>query len=90
MDHLHNEFDLKQGDVIEVTLNHPANVQLMDTPNYQSYRNGRPFRYFGGHVKTSPFKVDAPRSGHWHLAIDLGGNAGTVRASVQVISTTQA
>ena len=71
-------------DVIEVTLDHAANVQLLDPGQYENYRNGRAFRYFGGYVKQSPFSIAPPHQAHWHLAIDLGGRAGTVRASVSV------
>lgn len=85
MDFLHYELDLAGGDVVEVTFDHAANVQLMDSSNYENYRNGRPFHYFGGYARTSPVRIGAPRSGHWHVAIDLGGAAGTVRASVRTI-----
>jgi Domain of unknown function (DUF1883) len=87
MNFLHKEFDLAAGDMVEVTLDHPANVQLLDPSNYQAYRNGRQYRYHGGHATVSPFRLAAPQAGHWHLVVDLGGNAGTVRASVRVLSS---
>jgi hypothetical protein len=86
MDFLHHEFDAGPEDVIEVTLDHAANVQLLDPTNFQNYKNGRQFRYFGGYVTTTPYQVRPPHRGHWHLAIDLGGNAGTVRAGVRMLS----
>ena len=86
MNFLHNEFNLGPDDVVEVTLDHAANVQLLDASNYQNYRNGRPFHYYGGHVTQSPFQLRPPHSGHWHLVIDLGGNEGTVRASTRILS----
>ena len=90
MDFLHKEFDLSAGDIVEVTLDHAANVQLLDPSNYQAYRSGRQYRYHGGYVTASPFRLEAPQPGHWHLVIDLGGNAGTVRASVRVLSSASA
>jgi Domain of unknown function (DUF1883) len=86
MDFLHQEFDFGPEDVIEVTLDHPANVQLLDPTNFNHYRNGRPFHYIGGYATTSPFPLRPPHQGHWHLVVDLGGNAETVRASVRVLS----
>ena len=71
--------------VVEVTLSNAANVQLLDATNFSSYQNGQPFRYYGGHVTESPYKIRPPRTDHWHVAIDLGGAAGTVRSSVRVI-----
>ena len=86
MDYLHSEFDLSSDDVLEVTLGgNAANVQLLDSTNFQNYRHGRAFRYYGGYVTQSPFRIRAPHAGHWHLVIDLGGNAGKVGASVRVL-----
>lgn len=86
MEFLHREFDLGPDDVIEVTLDHAANVQLMDPVNYDHYRHGRTYHYHGGYVTTSPFCLRVPAQGHWHLVIDLGGNAGSVGAWVRVLS----
>ncbi len=86
MEFLHQEFDLGPNDVMEVTLDHAANVQLLDPTNYSNYQNGRPYRYYGGYVKTSPYRLQAPFPGHWHLVVDLGGGAGSVRASGRVLS----
>ncbi len=71
--------------VVEVTLTNAANVLLMDTTNFGNYRNGTSYRYHGGYVGTSPFRINAPHTAHWHIVVDLGGAAGTVRASVRVI-----
>jgi len=70
---------------VEVTLSSAANVQLMDPSNFNSYRNGNRFHYYGGYVTRSPYRIRPPRTDHWHVAIDLGGAAGTVRASVKVL-----
>jgi hypothetical protein len=86
MNFLHREFTLGPNDHIEVTLDHPANVQLLDPTNYNNYLNGHAFRYIGGYVTSSPYQLRPPYPGHWHLVIDLGGNAGTVRASVRILS----
>jgi hypothetical protein len=76
---------LNAGQIIEVTLNIGANVQLLDPPNFNAYRNGMPFNYFGGHVTVSPYRLTVPTAGHWHLAIDLGGAAGQVISTVRVL-----
>ena len=86
MNYLHHEFDAGPEDVIEVTLDHAANVQLMDASNYQNYQSGREYRYHGGHVKNTPFRIRPPHQGHWHLVIDLGGYPGTVRAAARLLS----
>lgn len=85
MNYLHYEFDLQSKDVVEVTLDKQANVRLLDAANYSDYRQGMKHHYFGGLAKESPIQISAPHAGHWHVVIDLGGYAGTVRASARVL-----
>lgn len=84
MEHLHSEVEVGPNRVIEVELNGQANVLVMDGSNYRAYCAGRAHRYYGGHAKVSPFRVRPPSPGHWHVAIDLGGGRGSVKASVSV------
>lgn len=61
-------YDLGQkrgGEIIEVTLQgSAANVRLMDSSNFNSYRSGRSHRYQGGLVKRLPYRLQVPISGH--------------------------
>lgn len=85
MNYLHYEFDLGSNDTVEVTLDKQANVRLLDATNFALYRSGAKHRYYGGLAKESPVKMSAPHAGHWHVVIDLGGYAGTVRATARVL-----
>lgn len=80
-------YDLGQccrGERIQVSLQgNAANVRLMDSSNYSSYRSGRRHRYYGGLVKRSPIVLTVPSSGHWYITIDLAGLAGSVRSSIR-------
>ena len=80
-------YDLGQcrlGERIQVSLQgNAANVRLMDSSNYSSYRSGRRHRYYGGLVKRSPIVLTVPCSGHWYITIDLAGLAGSVRSSIR-------
>lgn len=87
MNFLHYEIEADKSDTIEVSLTGAANVQLMDGDNFAFYQSGRPFHYFGGYARTSPFVLKAPRAGRWHIVVDLGGYAGQVRAGVKVLQT---
>ena len=74
------------GTVAEVTLQGSgANVRLMDSSNFNSYKAGRQHRYHGGLVRKSPVRLQVPRSGTWHVAVDMQGLRGTVRSSIRVI-----
>lgn len=71
---------------MEVQLSAAANVRLMDSTNYSNYKNGRRYRYYGGYVTRSPYRITVPNSGHWYLTIDFGGYAGKVKHSACVLS----
>ncbi len=76
----------KSGEIVEITLQgNAANVRLMDSSNYQSYKNGRNHRYTGGLVKRSPIRLQIPNSGHWYVTVDMQGLRGTVRSSIRTI-----
>jgi hypothetical protein len=76
----------RAGEIVEVTLSgSAANVRLMDSSAFQSYRNGRNHRYYGGLAKQSPVRLQIPHSGHWHVTVDMTGLRGTVRASVRML-----
>ena len=85
MEHLYNDLgNLKKGATVVVTLRNQANVQLMTRTEYNNYKAGRRYRYIGGRVTRSPHSLVVPSNGHWVVAIDLGGNAGRIQASVAV------
>ncbi|HVF05260.1 MAG TPA: DUF1883 domain-containing protein [Frankiaceae bacterium] len=85
MEHLSFDLgNLKKGSTVVVTLKNQANVQLMTSSEYRNYKAGRRYHYHGGRVTRSPFRVTVPSNGHWVVAIDLGGYAGRISASVAV------
>lgn len=78
---------LEKGSTVVVTLNTAANVRLMDSTNFNSYKNGGNHRYTGGLVRSTPFRITVPRTGSWYLTIDLMGlKATSVRHSATVES----
>ena len=77
---------LSAGKILEVTLGYAANVQILDSINFQKYKNGKSHSYIGGFVKTSPYKVKIPHASHWYVVIDLGGSRGKVSSSVKVLN----
>jgi len=78
--------NLQKGQIVEVTLKgSAANVRLMDSSNFQNYKSGRQHKFSGGYVTRSPYRVSVPNSGHWYVAIDLGGHSGRISSSVNVL-----
>jgi hypothetical protein len=77
---------LKAGERVQVTLQgSAANVRLMDTSNYQSYKSGRKHKYYGGLITKSPIVLGVPNSGHWYVTVDMQGLRGNTRSSVKVL-----
>jgi hypothetical protein len=85
MNFLHYEVELSDGQAVEVTLDKQANVRILDDSNFHAYRRGQRHRYQGGLVKRSPIVLRPPSPGRWHVVVDLGGYAGSVRASVRTV-----
>ena len=75
------------GSVVEVTLKgSAANVRLMDQSNFNNYKARRRHQYQGGLARKSPVRLRVPRSGTWHVTVDMQGLRGTVRSAARVIA----
>jgi hypothetical protein len=74
-----------KGAIVTFTLSgSAANCVLVDSSNYNNFRNGRPFRYHGGAVTQSPYRLPVPDNGHWYAVVFLGAYRGPVRSSITV------
>jgi hypothetical protein len=89
MDFLHADFWGKPTDVAIVTLDNQANVMLLDDTNFSAYKEGRSFKYHGGWSCQSPVRLNPPRSGHWHVVIDLGSSVGRISASIRFVRSVE-
>ena len=82
---VYNLGNLEKGNIVEVTLKgNAANVLLLNS-NYNNYKNGRRYKYYGGYVKSSPYRIVVPSNGRWFVVINLGGYGGQVRSAVRVL-----
>lgn len=86
MQFIHNDLgQRKAGEIVEITLTSGANVRLMNSSDFNSYKNGKRHRYIGGLAKQSPLRLQIPNSGHWHVAVDMQGLRGSTKASVRIL-----
>ncbi len=85
MKYIHKEYNLNARDCVRVTLDKQANVRVMDSSNYNSFRRGGRHSYIGGLAESSPVTLSVPHSGHWHVVVDMGGYSGSVRASISIV-----
>ena len=72
-------------DNIRVDVDTACNVFAISTYDYDDYKQGRSFNYYGGEATYSPFYINPP-SGSYYIIIDTGGGSiEGIRASVQII-----
>lgn len=81
-------YDLGQktrGTIIEVSLTKGANVRLMTSSQFSDYKAGRSHRYIGGLVKRSPYRLQIPSTGRWHVTVDVAGLRDGTRSSIRTL-----
>jgi hypothetical protein len=89
MRHLHKTLNLEEGDELRVGLTAAANVYLIDEPNYALYLDDREFEYYGGTARQSPYRIQAPGSGTWHLVVEQVDGRESLSVAIQLISAPQ-
>lgn len=85
MNFLHYTVQGDHGDQLRIKLSEPAFVRLLDVLNYEYYRTGRRFKGEGGWSDLTDVQFFLPYRGTFHLVVDLGGKAGVVKATMDVI-----
>lgn len=86
MQYIHHDLGSRQrGEIVEITLSAAANVRLMDSSNFSSYKNGREHSYVGGLAKRSPVRLQIPNAGTWYVTVDMQGLRGSVRSSARIL-----
>lgn len=55
---------------VKVDLKHAADVFLVDRINFQRYKSGQSFKYFGGHYTRTPVTISVQGSGRWYLIVN--------------------
>lgn len=77
---------LETGRIVEITLEgNGAYVRLLDSANFDSYKNGKKYKFIGGLVAKSSVRLKTSHSDHWYVAIDMGGLNGNVNTTARVL-----
>ena len=84
MNYLHWKIPGSKGDTIRVNKDVPAFVRLIDPLNFEYYKVGRKFASLGGWEDGQNIEFDVPYKGTFHLTIDLNGQPGTVKATIDI------
>lgn len=77
----------RAGEIVEVVLQGTeANVVLLDSSNFSSFKAGRSHRFIGGLAKRSPVQLRVPHAGNWHVAVYITpGYRGSVKSGARVL-----
>ncbi|WP_337249240.1 DUF1883 domain-containing protein [Escherichia coli] len=77
---------MNDGDLVRVQCSHQINVLLMDDSNYQAFKRGGRFIYYGGFYERFPANITVPHSGYWNVVLALPpGHRANIRYSINVI-----
>jgi hypothetical protein len=72
------------GDTIRIQMDTPANVRLLDPLNFENYKRGSKYVGDGGWSDKKDVEFTLPYKGPFHVVVDLGGTAGTLKATCDV------
>jgi Domain of unknown function (DUF1883) len=70
-----------RGDRLLIKTDTFANVRLLDPMNFEHYRRGSPYKGEGGWSDKLSVEFLLPYKGTFYAVVDLGGTAGTVKAT---------
>jgi hypothetical protein len=79
---LHQRILLNRGAVAVLECDTQCNFMLLDDQNFNDYRDGRSFEYFGQYFEYFPAQIVAPHSGYWNVVIDLGGARANIKYNI--------
>ena len=81
--------NLNKGRIVEVHLTgNAANVYLVDSANLAKYKRSMEFQAVGGHMRSTPIRVQTSHTAHWHVIVDLPAGTGQVKSSYRVLNST--
>jgi hypothetical protein len=82
---LHTREYLDSGNVAVLDCDTQCNFMLLTDSNFNNYKRGGRYQYYGGYFKIFPAKISAPHSDHWNVVIDLGGGSATIKHSLRFL-----
>ncbi|OOM82559.1 hypothetical protein CLPUN_00710 [Clostridium puniceum] len=84
MKYTYKDNNFKKGDMLSIVVDRKVNIYLMDYINFSRYKSNNSCEYYGGIANSSPYNISIPRTGHWYIVLDLGGDIGILNYSIKV------
>jgi len=83
--HLHKSLHLSEKEIIQLKIEKPVNVYLLDNANYHLFMQDRPYTFHGKEIDTSPFFMNPPYPGDWELVIFSNTPGEKLEAEITII-----
>jgi hypothetical protein len=86
MKFLHQKFQGKKKEIVEVELDRPARVKFMTASEFKRYTGARTHTYYGGQFDAGNVRFVVPFDSVWTVVVEKGtrSNPVDVRASVKL------
>lgn len=72
MKFLHQSFEAKRKEIIEVEIDVATTVKFMSGTSLKAYRMGKTNTYYGGRFEESPVRFVIPFDGVWNVVVEKG------------------
>jgi hypothetical protein len=82
MNYLYWSLSARQGQIVEVTIDHATNVLLLTEAEFERFQRGMSYEYRGGSYTATPVRIVVPYHGWWHVVVC----PGPVTATIKVLS----
>ena len=74
-----------KGDKLKIKITKRANIHLMNQSNFDKFRDGKRYGYYGGVAVYSPYTMTIPNDGYWYVVVKpVAKMAGTLDFSMSV------
>lgn len=84
-DFIHAREFLREGDLFVLNCDTQCNFFILDDLNFQRYRRGERYQYYGGFYQRFPAKIAAPYDDNWNAVLDLGGGRANIRYAFSTV-----
>ncbi|MFZ1688072.1 MAG: DUF1883 domain-containing protein [Flavobacteriales bacterium] len=72
MKFLHQQYQAKKKEIIEVEIDQPTKVKFMSGMDFKKYKLGKTHKYFGGLFEESPVRFVLPYDSVWNVVVEKG------------------
>ncbi len=78
MKFLHQKFQAKKREIVEVGLDKPARVKFMTASEFRLYKMGKTHTYYGGRFEENPVRFVLPFDSVWNVVVEKGTHSAPI------------